>query len=89
LARLAQNQAAEPRQCYVPGGNFALIRHQHAEQFERANRALKTLLTYLGWVTRDIGRKISADARLKTIFAQPPTQALTRGYPGGGLNSTL
>ena len=38
-------------------GKFALIQHQryaHAKQFKRANRALKTLRTYLGRVIRDV-----------------------------------
>ncbi|MGY4362869.1 hypothetical protein ACVWZR_002046 [Bradyrhizobium sp. i1.3.1] len=42
-------------------GKFALITHQryaHAKHFKRANRALKTLRTYLGRVIRDIARKI-------------------------------
>jgi len=51
-----------------------LIRHQryaHVKQFKRAYRALKTLRTYLGRVSSDIGRKIATDASLKDIFAQP------------------
>src|SRR6201999_3158796 len=74
LGKLAQKQGVTLRQSYVRVGKFALIRHQryaHAKQFKRANRALKTLRTYLGRVTRDIGRKITGDAGLKEIFAQP------------------
>jgi IS5 family transposase len=48
-------------------GKFALIAHQryaHAKQFNRANRALRKLRTYLGRVIRDIGRKIEGTADL-------------------------
>ena len=50
----------ELRQSYARVGKFALIQHQryaHAKQFKRANRALRTLKTYLGRVNRDIARK--------------------------------
>jgi hypothetical protein len=56
------------------GGKHALIAHQryaHAKQFKRANRALKTIRTYLGRVTRDIGRKIQGDAERESVFAHP------------------
>jgi ribosomal protein L37E len=33
-------------------------REAHAKQFKRANKALRTIRTYLGRVARDIGRKI-------------------------------
>jgi transposase, IS5 family len=36
----------------------------NAKKFKRANRALKTLKTYLGRVTRDITRKIAGDGWL-------------------------
>jgi len=42
-----------------------------AKQFKRANRALKTLHTYLGRVVRDIGRKIRGEAELESVFAHP------------------
>jgi IS5 family transposase len=42
-----------------------------AKQFKRANRALKTIRTYLGRVTRDIVRKIRDDAELESVFAHP------------------
>jgi hypothetical protein len=51
-------------------GKFALIQHQryaHARQFKRANRALKTLKTYLGRVIRDVGRKIEGDFWLEEM----------------------
>src|SRR6202012_5754524 len=74
LVKLAQKHSIKLRQSYVRVGKFALIRHQryaHAKQFKRANRALKTLRTYLGRVSRDVGRKIAGYAELKQIFAQP------------------
>jgi IS5 family transposase len=74
LVRLARKQGLKLRQTYVRLGKSALIRHQryaHAKQFKRANRALRTLRTYLGRVIRDIGRKIARDMPLKAIFAQP------------------
>jgi IS5 family transposase len=55
-------------------GKHALIAYQryaHAKQFKRANRALRSVRTYLGRVSRDIVRKIKRSARLKGIFAQP------------------
>jgi IS5 family transposase len=61
LVRLAKRQGLALRQSYVRVGKFALIKHQryvHAKQFKRANRALRTLRTYLGRVIRDITRKI-------------------------------
>ena len=61
LVRLARRQGLSLRQTYARVGKFALIRHQryaHAKQFKRANRALRTLRTYLGRTIRDIARKI-------------------------------
>jgi hypothetical protein len=55
-----QKQGVELRQSYARVGKLALIQHQryaHAKQFKRANRALRTLKTYLGRVIRDIARK--------------------------------
>jgi transposase, IS5 family len=40
-------------------------------QFKRANRALRTIRTYLGRVTRDIMRKIRGEAELESVFAHP------------------
>ena len=51
-----------------------MIKHQryaHAKQFKRANRALRTLSTYLGRVMRDIGRKITNNPALQKLFAMP------------------
>jgi transposase, IS5 family len=55
-------------------GKRALIAYQryaHAKQFKRANRALRSLRTYLGRVFRDIVRKTRDDAELRQIFAEP------------------
>src|SRR5437016_12289232 len=70
LVRLAKRYGVKLRQSYARVGKFALIRHQryaHAKQFKRANRALKTLKTYLGRVIRDIDRKIADDVWLKEM----------------------
>ena len=70
LVRLAKKHGVKLRQSYARMGKFALIKHQryaHAKQFKRANRALKTLRTYLGRVIRDIGRKIEHDGWLKEM----------------------
>src|ERR1700760_1457430 len=67
LVRLAKKRGVKLRQSYARVGKFALIKHQryaHAKQFKRANRALKTLRTYLGRIVRDIGRKLSGNAGL-------------------------
>src|SRR5882757_3997982 len=67
LVRLAQRYGVKLRQSYARVGKFALIKHQryaHAKQFKRANRALKTLKTYLGRIIRDIGRKLGGNADL-------------------------
>src|SRR4051795_2275603 len=72
LVRLAQLNGVGLRQSYARVGKFALIQHQryaHAKQFKRANRALKTLKTYLGRVIRDIARKIDGDHGLGSSFA--------------------
>ena len=72
LVKLAKQLGVELRQSYMRVGKFALIQHQryaHAKQFKRANRALRTLKTYLGRVIRDITRKIDGDDGLETSFA--------------------
>jgi transposase, IS5 family len=74
LVRLAKKTGVELRQSYERVGKYALIAHQryaNAKQFKRANRALKTIRTYLGRVTRDIVRKIGGDAELESVFAHP------------------
>src|ERR1700704_1287578 len=72
LVKLAKKLGVELRQSYARVGKFALIQHQryaHAKQFKRANRALRTLKTYLGRVIRDIARKIDGDHGLEGSFA--------------------
>jgi transposase, IS5 family len=74
LVRLAKKHGVALRQSYERVGKYALIKHQryaHAKQFKRANRALRTLRTYLGRVTRDIVRRIKGDAALEEVFGQP------------------
>jgi hypothetical protein len=61
----------EPPLFAIGLGKFALIRHQryaHAKQFKRANRALRTLRTYLGRTIRDITRQIAGEDDLQDIF---------------------
>ena len=72
LVKLARKLGVELRQSYTRVGKFALIQHQryaHAKQFKRANRALRTLKTYLGRVIRDIARKTEGDPGLEAAFA--------------------
>ena len=71
LARLAKRQGVNLRQSYERVGKRALIAHQryaHAKQFKRANKALRTLRTYLGRVRRDIARKIKGDESKLSLF---------------------
>ena len=72
LVKLAKKLGVELRQSYTRVGKFALIQHQryaHAKQFKRANKALRTLKTYLGRVIRDVARKIDGDHELESSFA--------------------
>ena len=74
LVRLAKKTGLDLRQSYRRVGKLALIKHQryaHAKQFKRANRALRTLRTYLGRVIRDIGRQIVGEDDLEVIFKRP------------------
>jgi len=74
LVRHAKKHGVELRQSYARVGKIALIKQQryaHAKQFKRARRSLKTLRTYLGRVSRDIGRKIKGDDVLEEAFAWP------------------
>ena len=74
LVRLAGKTGVSLRQSYARVGKHALIAHQryaHAKQFKRANRALKTIRTYLGRIVRDIVRKIEGEAELESVFAHP------------------
>jgi transposase, IS5 family len=73
LVRLAKQHGVVLRQSYERVGKYALIAHQryaHAKQFRRANRALKTLRTYLGRVMRDIRRKIAGDDGRQAAFGR-------------------
>ena len=72
--KLARKTGVDLRQSYARVGKHALIAHQryaHAKQFKRANRALRTIRTYLGRVIRDIVRKIKGEAELESAFAHP------------------
>lgn len=74
LVRLAKKTGVSLRQSYERVGKHALIAHQryaHAKQFKRANKALRTIRTYLGRVIRDIVRKIKSEAELESAFAHP------------------
>ena len=60
LVRLAKAQGVDLRQSYARVGKTALIMHQryaHAKQFKRANKALRTIRTYLRRVIGDIARR--------------------------------
>ena len=73
LVRLAKRHGVTLRQTYSRVGKYALIAHQryaHAKQFKRANKALRTINTYLGRVIRDIIRRIADKADLRANFAQ-------------------
>ena len=73
LVRLAKKHGVRLRQSYERVGKRALIAHQryaHAKQFKRANRALKSLRTYLGRVIRDIRRKIAGNESKQAVFAR-------------------
>jgi len=73
LIRLAKKTGVSLRQSYQRVGKRALIAYQryaHAKQFKRANRALKTIRTFLGRVIRDIVRKIKGEATLESLFAR-------------------
>src|ERR1700687_2076931 len=73
LVKLAKKLGVELRQSYMRVGKFALIKHQryaHAKQFNRANRALRKLKTYLRRVIRDITRRIEGNPWLEEMFAR-------------------
>jgi IS5 family transposase len=68
------NRAREACQSYRRVGKLALIKHQryaHAHQFQRANRSLRKLKTYLGRVIRDIERRIAGNELLREAFVRP------------------
>ena len=73
LVHMAKKHGIDLRQSYERVGKFALIAHQryaHAKQFKRANKALRTIRTYLGRVMRDITRRIKGDELKQAAFAQ-------------------
>jgi transposase, IS5 family len=81
LVRLAKGACIKLRQSYARVGKFVLIKHQryaHAKQFKRANRALKTLRTYLGRIIRDIARKTEGSAAVLSESALSRMLALAR-----------
>ena len=81
LVQLAKGAGIKLRQSYWRVGKFALIKHQryaHAKQFKRANRALRTLRTYLGRVIRDITRKLEGNVGLLHEIALDRMLALAR-----------
>lgn len=74
LVRLAKRNGVRLRQSYARVGKRALMAYQryaHAKPFKRANRALRSVRTFLGRVFRDIVRKTKGDERLGRIFAEP------------------
>jgi IS5 family transposase len=80
LVRWAKTHGVKLRQSYERVGKRALIAHQryaHVKQFNRANRVLRTLRSYLGLVCRDLVRKIKRSGPLKEVFAQPLSLAFT------------
>src|SRR4029453_13092977 len=78
LVRLAKRHGVRLRQSYTRVGKRALIKHQrytHAKQFKRAARALRSLRTMLGRVTRDIIRKFVGRPELAEVFSLPLSRA--------------
>ena len=72
--RLAKKHGVPLRQSYARVGKHARIAYQryaHAKQFKRANRALRSVRTYLGRVFRNVERKTRRDAALRAICAEP------------------
>jgi transposase, IS5 family len=81
LVRLAKGAGIRLRQSYARVGKFALIKHQryaHAKQFKRANRALRTLRTYLGRIIRDVARKVRGNGSALSESALLRMLALAR-----------
>ncbi|SFV14957.1 hypothetical protein SAMN05192541_12285 [Bradyrhizobium arachidis] len=50
-------------------------RYAHAKQFKRHQRQLRILRSRLGWIIRDIHRKIEGQAVLENTFALPLSRA--------------
>ena len=83
LVRLARKHGLRLRQSYRRVGKLALIKHQRyarAHQFQRANRALRKLKTYLGRIIRDIVRKIAGHEQdnLTRVSRKPFAVAISR-----------
>lgn len=71
LVILAKDYNIELRQTYTFLSKKALrmsSKYAHARQMKRAKKEIKRLKTYLGRVSRDIQRKISGNAFLKSVF---------------------
>jgi transposase, IS5 family len=74
LVRLAARHGIKLRQSYHRLGKRALRlanRYAHARQMRRARREIKRVKTFLGRVSRDIGRKLSVRPDLAPYFARP------------------
>jgi IS5 family transposase len=73
LVRLAARHGIKLRQSYQRLGKRALRlanRYAHARQMRRARREIKRLKTFLGRVSRDIGRKLGVRPELARYFAE-------------------
>ena len=73
LVRLAAKHGIKLRQSYQRLGKRALRlanRYAHARQMRRARREIKRLRTFLGRVSRDIGRKLGVRPELARYFAE-------------------
>ena len=74
LCRLAKKHGVRLRQSYIPIAKHAAMmagRYAHAKQFNRYHQQLRLLRTRVGWLIRDIGRKIAGHADLEAAFAWP------------------
>jgi len=72
LVKTAKSGGLELRQSYTRLAKRSLImqgRYAHARQMKRAKKEIRKLKTYLGRVTRDIGRKILGREELGKPFA--------------------
>lgn len=74
LVRLAARHGIKLRQSYQRLGKCALRlanRYAHARQMRRARREIKRVKTFLGRVSRDIGRKLGGRPDLAPYFVHP------------------
>lgn len=72
LVKLAKRFGMDLRQSNERVSKTALLlsgRYFHARQTKRAEREVKRLMTWLGWVTRDISRQIFGSSLLEETFA--------------------